>query len=427
MTYSNIENKGIQIAIEISSLLSFIGSGSVIISTFITKNFFGKGKLWNRFIFILSFWDLYGSFDILIRQLFFNTNDNNCKLHGLSIHFFYLCSIIWTAGIAFNIFFITVLNKKIKEIEHYEIFIYIALLGLSLLLTLPLYYLDKNNASNIPILGDTTFWCWITKDYSKYKILFFYCPLWIIFLFNTFVYVSTEIICKKRNYDYLNQSQTTFVKKNVVKRSDLYLLVLFVIWIWGSIDTIQSSLNLNYPIYVIQFLYSFFTPLQGFLNSLVYFWFSVFKHFSYLKKNECFTNNNSRILADGNDYFNSFYDKNNKKNRSKFVSKLEQPEKADYTLPLSPILRDVSFADEKFSSMKKSKKYNNTKTNNDYYFNTTLTLPTFTLEEDDTIYGKYFSNNNIFENSNSLSMSLDDKSRTLNNNSNTTFQLFKYN
>ena len=47
------------------------------------------------------------------------------------------------------------------------------------------------------------------------------------------MYISTEIICNKRkNESFINlsQSQNSFVKKNVVKRSDLYLLVLFVIW-----------------------------------------------------------------------------------------------------------------------------------------------------------------------------------------------------
>jgi len=71
MSYNKIENKGLQVAIEVNSLLSLIGSGAVIISTFVTKNFFGKGKLWNRFIFILSFWDMCGSIDLLIRQYVF--------------------------------------------------------------------------------------------------------------------------------------------------------------------------------------------------------------------------------------------------------------------------------------------------------------------------------------------------------------------
>ena len=175
----------------------------------------------------------------------------------------------------------------------------------------------------------------------------------------------------------------------------------------------MNLINNLYILYQYYFIYhyQFFTPLQGLLNSVVYFWFSVFEHISYLKKKDNIKNSTILNNANESNYLNSFFDNhnnndNNDNSRLQLVKKLEV-EKADYSLPMSPILKDVSLIDEKYSIAIKNKKAN------DY------NLSTFTLDEDDTIYGKYYSNNNIFENSNSLSMTLNEITIKSNNSGNT--------
>jgi len=121
---------------------------------------------------------------------------------------------------------VAILNKELYEIEKYEICYHVVIWGLSVLLTLPLYLMDKNNTTGKPIMGNATFWCWITQDYGKYRMIFFFGPLWIVFFFNLFVYFSTESIYKRRNKN-TNQIHSG---NSVAKRSNLYLLVLFITW-----------------------------------------------------------------------------------------------------------------------------------------------------------------------------------------------------
>eukprot|EP00833_Pecoramyces_ruminatium_P018862 jgi/Orpsp1_1/1192894/evm.model.d7180000096738.1 len=59
--------KVIQALIDCGALISVLGSSAIIISIISTGNFLGKGKIWNRIIFFMSFCDMCGSFDLLIR------------------------------------------------------------------------------------------------------------------------------------------------------------------------------------------------------------------------------------------------------------------------------------------------------------------------------------------------------------------------
>eukprot|EP00833_Pecoramyces_ruminatium_P001453 jgi/Orpsp1_1/1175485/evm.model.c7180000054066.1 len=217
----------LQFFITIGSLLSVIGSGAIIINNFLSKNFFGRNNIWNRIIFFMSFCDLCGSIDLIIREEYLKKeNESSCKIQGLTIQFFFISSIFWTAAIAFNIYFVVVLRKEISSIERYEFFFHILVWGLSLLFTLPLYIIDKNSSSSEPVMGNATFWCWITTKHGDYRMIFFFGPLWIVFCINAFVYISMKIICKRRDKN-MNPS---IAGNSIAKRCNLYLLVLFLTW-----------------------------------------------------------------------------------------------------------------------------------------------------------------------------------------------------
>lgn len=179
-----------------------------------------------------------------------------------------------------NIFIVAILDKEIDVVERFEYIIHIIIWSLSLLLTVPLYFLENLYESNEPVIGNATFWCWITDKHSNLRMIFFFGPIWIVFFFNAFVYISMEIINKKRNKDMTE----TYAKYSVARRSNLYLLVLFITWIWGTINRIQNLIHSGHPQFILYLLHATFTPLQGFLNSMVYFWYSVIEHFFEVKK-----------------------------------------------------------------------------------------------------------------------------------------------
>jgi len=66
--FTPAQEKSLQIAVNASAILSFIGSIAMIISTFFTENYFGRNKLWNRIILLIGFWDFCSATDILIRR-----------------------------------------------------------------------------------------------------------------------------------------------------------------------------------------------------------------------------------------------------------------------------------------------------------------------------------------------------------------------
>jgi len=68
MEFSQTQNFILQLLIEISSILSVIGSGSILLSTGLTGNFLGKNKFWNRIIFFMSFWDTCAAIDLILRR-----------------------------------------------------------------------------------------------------------------------------------------------------------------------------------------------------------------------------------------------------------------------------------------------------------------------------------------------------------------------
>jgi len=189
------------------------------------------------------------------RQYLKKGNEGACKIQGLTIQFFFISSILWTAVIALNIYLVVVIKKELCDIERYEYIFHILVWGLSLTLTIPLYILENNNTTLYPIMGNATFWCWITTKHGNYRMMFFFGPLWIVFFFNAFVYISMIIICKKRDKDM----KPSVVGNTIAKRCNLYLLVLFLTWYSrDKFNIIDININIYIYIYIYVFFFFFF-------------------------------------------------------------------------------------------------------------------------------------------------------------------------
>ncbi|ORX59190.1 hypothetical protein BCR36DRAFT_317123 [Piromyces finnis] len=302
MILTDNQSVTLQFIVELSSILSVIGSGSIIISNIFTGNIFGRDKFWNRIIFFMSFWDLCGSINLLLKLPIISWGGNFCKFQKLSAHFFYLNSIFWTAAIASFILFIVIYDKKIKDIQRFEYVFHMVILSLSFVLTLPIYTIEDSTKE--VGLGEGISWCWNSKDNGRYKLYIFYIPLWIVFIFNASIYILIDIICNKKGIKRINNN-TIYFKNSIVKRSDLYLLVFFITWIWGSVNQFYKMNNEN-PIFILYLLHAIFAPLQGFLNSLVYFWSSVLEHTFELRKIKSTPMDHHDLRYENNTYNNNF-------------------------------------------------------------------------------------------------------------------------
>ena len=90
--------------------------------------------------------------------------------------------------------------------------------------------------------------------------MFWFGPLGLSLLVNIVLYIWIMKIVKKLSLKSY--------KDSITKRIIAYLIVFFLCWIWDFVGHLLSTLKCYfYPFFVLECLFS---PLQGFMNCLVY-------------------------------------------------------------------------------------------------------------------------------------------------------------
>jgi len=111
------------------------------------------------------------------------------------------------------------------------------------------------------------FWCSIRSDFVW---IFWFSPMVATFIWNSvfyaIIYYKFRQIKKLRA---LTQSHKK-LETQLVKKISLFLLVFLLCWIWDIIDHILTAIKPACELYWLWILQDFFSPLQGFLNFLVY-------------------------------------------------------------------------------------------------------------------------------------------------------------
>jgi hypothetical protein len=104
-----------------------------------------------------------------------------------------------------------------------------------------------------------------------YRYLFFYGPLLAILVFNT----ATYILVSKKLHNERKRITPIIDEKSprgysIESTFRYFLLVLVFCWIFALINRVQNTLYPTQPIFYLYALQACFTPLQGFLNSIIY-------------------------------------------------------------------------------------------------------------------------------------------------------------
>lgn len=270
MTLSSKQIDSLQILIRISSVLSIIGSSSIIIHFVQNPSKLRSSPFRN--VFFLSVSDLLFSL-MLFPGRWPAVSETMCELQGFLVQYFVISSILWSGTIATNMAFSVILRKPSSYLLKLEKIYHLTCWSIPLFLAFPWLFI---NWKSHPFYQDSQLWCWISEPYQEFRLYLFYIPLWIIYLFNlmTYLYVgrilwkSTKTMGKLDSADALTNSlQNSRLRYGV--RSSFFLVGFFFTWIFGTANRITNLMGYTiYPIYV---LHSVFTPLNGFINSLVYF------------------------------------------------------------------------------------------------------------------------------------------------------------
>jgi hypothetical protein len=248
--FSTGQSKSIKAVVLTGASLSVLGS------SFIIFTYWYLPKLRSfpyKLIAYLSLADWFSSFAYILGA----DNDADecvntviCGLTAAMSQFFDVATFLWTAVIAFNIYCVLVQGKG-PEIRRYEKYYHMVAWGIPMVLLIVVAATGS--------LGDAGNWCWITEDHQIERVLCYYVPLMLIMIVNGVIYV----LIGRAVSDTLEAS-------TINRRLRLYILVFVFIRLWSVINRFQNWVNPTEPVYALYLLHSLFSPLQGFLNSIVY-------------------------------------------------------------------------------------------------------------------------------------------------------------
>jgi len=246
-----------------ASTLSLIGAGAIMLNYLF---FTSKSQILYKLIFFLSLADFFGSLFIFVSQglLFGAAFYSISYSHGLCIFFraginlFFVASFVWTSCIAIHIW-VSSHQKAQIPIIFFHLFAW----GVPAIMTVILV------AGHFVVIENDYKWCHPT---TMAKWFLWEAPLCIAFMCNSVFYFMSIRRFKVDNHINRESSRSTRQKKlqwKIKKRLTLYLLVFLVCWIWDVVNKILEAIGITPPFWL-SILQSTFSPLQGFLNFLVY-------------------------------------------------------------------------------------------------------------------------------------------------------------
>eukprot|EP01118_Nematostelium_gracile_P001833 TRINITY_DN1189_c0_g1_i1.p1 TRINITY_DN1189_c0_g1~~TRINITY_DN1189_c0_g1_i1.p1 ORF type:complete len:165 (-),score=28.82 TRINITY_DN1189_c0_g1_i1:28-522(-) len=105
--------------------------------------------------------------------------------------------------------------------------------------------------------------CWIKNDRDLDKLVLYFLPFLIIWIFNFAIYIAVT-----RTIHRVVKSEE--LRGRAFNRMRLYLLVfLFCVGVGGA-NRLQNFISPGHPLFWLNIMDAAISPLQGFLNCLVY-------------------------------------------------------------------------------------------------------------------------------------------------------------
>ncbi len=100
--------------------------------------------------------------------------------------------------------------------------------------------------------------CWIGERYKAYRLIFFYLPLWLSFLYTMGVYAFIGRHIFKAEKEQKRRGEVPLLHnatKRFVAKTIIYLIIFIACWIWGSIGRIYEMVNHGEMSYVLVLLH----------------------------------------------------------------------------------------------------------------------------------------------------------------------------
>jgi len=242
----------------VSSTLSILGALFIIISFLMFKSF-RKTHSYTVLIFWLSICDL-GS-GIAYDVVPIDRSDVYCTIQGSVIQFFQIGSFMWTGCIAVSLLQLVVSkqNDITKWFKWFHLVVWsCAAIDVAIGLIFGVFG-DANPETN----SDKSSWCWIKYEMEYWKFGLYFIPFFCVWTANMVIYVR---VTKEIHRVVISPS----LKGRAEHRIRLYLLVFMLCVGVGAVNRIQNAIAPGHPWFWLYILDAAVSPLQGFLNSIVY-------------------------------------------------------------------------------------------------------------------------------------------------------------
>jgi len=271
--FSDDDEVAINAVSGIAASLSILGSGFIIFAILYFKKW---TQIHFKLVFMLSVADVINSFSFLIG----NADDPSgaCTFQGIVQQFGGTWSYCWIVAISFTLYRTMCFpdsdddclneNGEIDEAKqaakeritfrNYNLILF----GYTAVMTVLPFFGDT--------YGDSGAWCWIdNSDTGKvWRFLSFYVPVWIAMVAMGYMYYC--IVAKIRPHLEGADSVRSSRIVKAMYRLIAYPVIMFVGYIFGTINRIQNAASPDDPSVALYCIASFTLNINGFFNALVY-------------------------------------------------------------------------------------------------------------------------------------------------------------
>ncbi|KAJ5360782.1 hypothetical protein N7517_009973 [Penicillium concentricum] len=185
MSHSPEELKGIAIAGRVSSVLSILGSFTIIGAFSLSRHF--RSPI-HRIIFFNAFYNLFDSVATMISTSGPAAGDSSslCQFQGFALQMFPVADVLWTFAMALDTYLVVFHHFDTQSLRKLEVK-YIAVI--TTFSFIPAFiFLFIHGHEKGPIYGDETIWCSIARNWMMLRIIFYYAPVWLIIVIVLILY-----------------------------------------------------------------------------------------------------------------------------------------------------------------------------------------------------------------------------------------------
>ncbi|KAJ6124201.1 hypothetical protein N7471_011518 [Penicillium samsonianum] len=223
MSHSPEELQGIAIAGRVSSVLSILGSFTIIGAFSLSRHF--RSPI-HRIIFFNSFYNLFDSVATMISTSGPAAGDTSslCQFQGFALQMyakltkekyrFPVADVLWTFAMALDTYLVVFHHFDTQSLRKLE-FKYLGVI--TILSFIPAFvFLFIRDHEKGAIYGDETIWCSVSRNWMILRIIFYYAPVWLIIVIVLILYclIGIEITRVRDEFELSNSDHIALTSGN---------------------------------------------------------------------------------------------------------------------------------------------------------------------------------------------------------------------